>query len=52
MLFDVDRGHPIRAVEDAVDLVEIEYFDVLIDITGNRYMRAVTISQRATAAGR
>ena len=52
VLFDVDRGHPIRAVEDAVDLVEIEYFDVLIDITGNRYMRAVTISQRATAAGR
>lgn len=46
-LFDVDRGHPTRAVEDAVDRVDIEYLDVLIAVTGNRYMGAVTIARSA-----
>lgn len=43
VLFDVDTGHPDRAVEDAVDLVDIEYLDVLIDLTGDDYMGRVTI---------
>lgn len=43
VLFDVDAGHPNRAVEDAVDKVDIEYLDVLIDITGDQQMGAVTI---------
>ena len=47
VLFDVDRGHPTRAVEDAVDRVDIEYLDVLIDLTGDRYMGAVTIARSA-----
>jgi hypothetical protein len=38
VLFDVETGHPDRAVEDAVDLVDIEYLDVLIDLTGDEYM--------------
>ena len=43
VLFDIDTGHPDRAVEDAVDLVDIEYLDVLIDITGDQFMGAVAI---------
>lgn len=43
VLFDVDTGHPDRAVEDAVDLVDIEYLDVLIDLTGAEYMGHVVI---------
>lgn len=43
VLFDTDVGHPDRAVEDAVDAVNIEYLDVLIDLTGDEYMGASTI---------
>ena len=43
VLFDADVGHPDRAVEDAVDAVNIEYLDVLIDLTGDEYMGAATI---------
>ena len=43
-LFDIDVGHPDRAVEDTVDLVDIEYLDVLIDLAGDEYMGRVTIS--------
>jgi hypothetical protein len=43
VLFDIETGHPGRAVEDVVDLVDIEYLDVLIDITGDQYIGAVTI---------
>ena len=42
-LFDVDVGHADRAVEDAVDVVNIEYLDVLVDLTGGEHMGAVTI---------
>jgi hypothetical protein len=51
LLFDVDTGHPDRAVEDTVDLVDIEYLDVLIeyldvliDISGDECLGAVTIA--------
>lgn len=47
VLFDVDRGHPTHAVEDAVDRVDIEYLDVLIGIAADRYMGAVTIARSA-----
>lgn len=43
-LFDIDVGHPDRAVEDTVDLVDIEYLDVSIDLTGDEYIGRVTIS--------
>ena len=43
VLFDVETGHPDRAVEDAVDVVDIEYLDVLIDLTGDEYMGHVVI---------
>jgi hypothetical protein len=32
-----------RAVEDALDTVNVEYLDVLIDITGDDYMGSVTV---------
>ena len=37
------RGHLDRAVEDALDTVNVEYLDVLMDITGDDYMGSVTI---------
>ena len=43
MLFDASHGHPERTVEDVVDMVNVEYLDVLIDITGDDYMGSVTI---------
>jgi hypothetical protein len=43
VLFDASDGHPERAVEEAVDMVNVEYLDVLIDITGDDYMGSVTI---------
>ena len=43
VLFDVGTGHADRAVEDAVDFVDIEYLDVLIDLTGDEYMGHVVI---------
>jgi hypothetical protein len=38
-----DFGVTDRAVEDAIDSVNIEYLDVLVDLTGDDYMGAVTI---------
>jgi hypothetical protein len=43
-LFDIDEGCSDRAVEDAVDEVDIEYLDVLIGLTGDELMGCVTIS--------
>lgn len=43
MLFDVGVGHTDRGVEDAVDWVDAEYLDTLIDLTGDDYMGSVTI---------
>jgi hypothetical protein len=43
VLFDASEGHPDRAVEDTIDMVNIEYLDVLIDLTGDDYMGSVTI---------
>lgn len=44
VLFDIETGHSDRAVEDAVDIVDIEYLDVLIDLTGDELMGRVTIA--------
>lgn len=41
--FDASEAHLDRAVEDALDTVNVEYLDVLIDITGDDYMGSVTI---------
>jgi hypothetical protein len=43
VLFDVEVGHVDRGVEDAVDRVNIEYLDTLIDLTGDEHMGPVTI---------
>lgn len=36
-LYDIDVGHPDRAVEDRIDHVGFEYLDQLIDMTSGRY---------------
>ncbi len=43
VLFDVEVGHVDRGVEDAVDQVNTEYLDTLIDLTGDEHMGPVTI---------
>lgn len=43
ILFDVEAGHVDRDVEDAVDVVNVEYLDVLIDLTGDDFMGSATI---------
>lgn len=44
VLFDVNVGHADRAVEDAVDTVNVEYLDVLVDMTGGDYTGSAIIS--------
>lgn len=38
VLFDVAVGHDDRRVEAAIDEVNEEYFDLLLDLTGDAYM--------------
>lgn len=51
-----DSGHVDRAVENAVDLVDIQYLDVLMDLAGDNYMGHVVIdgpaALHATAAAK
>lgn len=42
-LFDVEEGHDDPRVENAIDEVDYEYLDLLIDLTGDIYMAASTI---------
>jgi len=48
-LFDVDDGHDDRAVEEAIDLVDTEYLDLLIDLTGDEYLGSNTIQRSGGA---
>lgn len=43
VLFDVAVGHDDRHVEDAIDEAHAEYLDLLLDLTGDRYMGSHTI---------
>ena len=43
VLFDVTVGHDDQQVEDAIDEVNAEYLDFLMDLTGDTYMGQVTI---------
>jgi hypothetical protein len=38
VLFDVAEGHDDRHVEEAIDEVNSEYLDLLLDLTGDLYM--------------
>jgi hypothetical protein len=37
VLFDIDAGHADRSVEDAIDDVDVEMLDVLIDLRPDAY---------------
>ena len=43
VVFDVDVGHSDQHVEDAVDFVNTEYLDVLIDLAAGDYFGSVII---------
>ena len=43
VLFDVGFGHDETRVEETIDEVNIEYLDVLLDLTGDDYMGHRTI---------
>ena len=38
LLYDIEAGHPDRAVEDRIDHVGSEYLDQLLDITYGEYV--------------
>jgi len=40
VLFDVEDGHDDPQVEEAIDNVNTEYLDLLLDLTGDTYMGA------------
>lgn len=44
VLFDVGAGHTNRAVEDEIDVVDIEYLDALIDLSPGDYLGSPTIA--------
>lgn len=44
-LFDVEDGHDDRHVEDAIDEVNSEHLDLLLDLTGDTYMGASSIER-------
>lgn len=43
VLFDAEEGHDDPQVEAAIDHVDTEYLDLLLDLTGDTYMGASTI---------
>jgi hypothetical protein len=43
VLFDVEEGHDDPRVEAAIDEVNSEYLDLLLDLTGDTYMGASSI---------
>lgn len=43
VLFDVEEGHDDPQVEAAIDEVNTEYLDLLLDLTGDTYMGASSI---------
>lgn len=38
VLFDVANGHDDRRVEDAIDMIDADYLDLLMDLTGDLYL--------------
>ena len=46
VLFDVEEGHDHPQVEAAIDDVNTEYLDLLLDLTGDTHVGASTIELR------
>ena len=46
VLFDVEQGHDNPQVEAAIDEVNTECLDLLLDLTGDTYMGTATIELR------
>lgn len=44
VLFDVEEGHDHPQVEAAIDDVNTEYLDLLLDLTGDTYTGTATIA--------
>jgi hypothetical protein len=45
VIFDVGEGHDDPRVEQAIDDVNTEYLDLLLDLTGDAYMGASAIDR-------
>ncbi len=52
VLYDAREGQDDRRVEDAVDNVDIEYLDVLIDGSGDEYLGSRMISHSTASRAR
>lgn len=44
VLFDVEQGHDNPRIEAAIDEVNSEYLDLLLDLTGDAYMGPAVIA--------
>ena len=49
-LFDATEGHDDRRVEDAIDEVNADYLDLLLDLTGDLYMGNHTLEPELNAS--
>ena len=47
VLYDIERGHPDRAVEDRIDHVGSEYLDQLLDITYGEFFGEHVLQARS-----
>ena len=50
VLFDATEGHDDHRVEDAIDEVNYEYLDLLLELTGDSFMGNSTIELELNAA--
>lgn len=50
VLFDVAEGHDDRRVEDAIDAVNAEYLDLMLDLTGDLYMGNHTLDPQPSTS--
>ena len=49
VLMNVEAGHDDAGVEEVIDTVNVEYLDLLVELTGDAFMGAKTIDR--TSAG-
>jgi hypothetical protein len=45
VLYDAEVGHDDESVEEVIDDVNVEYLDLLLDLTGDEFMGSQTIGR-------
>jgi hypothetical protein len=52
VLYDAEVGHDDESVEQVIDEVNVEYLDLLLDLTGDEFMGSQTLGALSTARSR